>query len=233
MADAAWLPDPTGRFQYRYWDGSAWSAAVSRQGSQETDALSTQPPPPPSSTQAPPPPPPVSPSETVSVSPPAWPGTAPAWPGTATAWSSPSPGATAAPTEWSPGLRVAVVVSVGVLALGSCLNWVKASAGGFTVTRGGLYGDGKLTLGLAVIVAVLFFVVSQKKVAAGLTIAGGVLAALIAFYDIGDIKKRAADLSTSSVGVSATIGIGLILCAIAGVALVIAGIVGVSEARRT
>ncbi len=160
-------------------------------------------------------------------------GTAPAWPGTATAWSSPSPGATAAPTEWSPGLRVAVLVSVGVLALGSCLNWVKASAGGFTVTRGGLYGDGKLTLGLAVLVAVLFFVVSQKNLAAGLTIAGGVLAALIAFYDIGDIKKRAADLSTSSVGVSATIGIGLILCAIAGVALVITGIVGVSEARRT
>ena len=224
MADAAWLPDPTGRFQYRYWDGSAWSAAVSRQGSQETDALSTQPPPPPST--QPPPPPPVSPSETVSVS-------APAWPGTASAWSSPSPGATAAPTEWSPGLRVAVLVSVGVLALGSCLNWVKATAGGFTVTRGGLYGDGKLTLGLAVLVAVLFLVVSQKNVAAGLTIGGGVLAALIAFYDIGDIKKRAADLSTSSVGVSATIGIGLILCAIAGVALVITGIVGVSEARRT
>ena len=224
MADAGWLPDPTGRFQYRYWDGSAWSAAVSRQGSQETDALSTQPPPPPSTPA--PPPPPVSPSETVAVS-------APAWPGTAPAWSSPSPGATAALTEWSPGLRVAVLVSVGVLALGSCLNWVKATAGGFTVTRGGLYGDGKLTLGLAVLVAVLFFVVSQKNVAAGLTIAGGVLAALIAFYDIGDIKKRAADLSTSSVGVSATIGIGLILCAIAGVALVITGIVGVSETRRT
>ena len=46
MPDAAWLPDPTGRFQYRYWDGSQWSAAVSRQGSQETDVLSTQPPPP-------------------------------------------------------------------------------------------------------------------------------------------------------------------------------------------
>jgi hypothetical protein len=229
MTDAAWLPDPTGRFQYRYWDGSAWSAAVSRQGSQETDALSTQPPPP----QSAPPPPPVSPSETVSVSSPAWPGTAPAWPGTTPGWSAPSPGATATPTEWSPGLRVAVVVSAGVLALGSCLNWVKASAGGFTVTRGGLYGDGKLTLGLAVLVALLFFVVNQKNVAAWLTIGGGVLAAAIAFYDIGDIKTRAANLSTSTVGVSATIGIGLILCAIAGVALVIVGIVGVSEARRT
>jgi hypothetical protein len=54
MPDAAWLPDPTGRFQYRYWDGTQWSSAVSRQGSQETDALSTPPPPPAAEPAAPP-----------------------------------------------------------------------------------------------------------------------------------------------------------------------------------
>ncbi|HWW44670.1 MAG TPA: hypothetical protein VN180_06320, partial [Acidimicrobiia bacterium] len=55
MPDAAWLPDPTGRFQYRYWDGTQWSSSVSRQGSQETDALSTQPAPPAAAPAAPPP----------------------------------------------------------------------------------------------------------------------------------------------------------------------------------
>ena len=55
MPDAGWLADPTGRFQYRYWDGTQWSSAVSRQGSQETDALSTQPPPPGAPAAAPPP----------------------------------------------------------------------------------------------------------------------------------------------------------------------------------
>jgi len=55
MPDAAWLPDPTGRFQYRYWDGTQWTPSVSRQGSQETDVLSTQPPPPAATPSAPPP----------------------------------------------------------------------------------------------------------------------------------------------------------------------------------
>ncbi|HEY6316496.1 MAG TPA: DUF2510 domain-containing protein, partial [Acidimicrobiia bacterium] len=69
MADAAWLPDPTGRFQYRYWDGAQWSAAVSRQGSQETDALSTQPPPPVAAAA----PPPMG-GASASPAPPPWPG---------------------------------------------------------------------------------------------------------------------------------------------------------------
>src|SRR5262249_25547773 len=29
---AAWHPDPTGRHQYRWWDGTAWSASVSDNG---------------------------------------------------------------------------------------------------------------------------------------------------------------------------------------------------------
>jgi hypothetical protein len=38
-----WRSDPTGRFDYRYWDGSEWSDYVSRQGSMETDSLTEQP----------------------------------------------------------------------------------------------------------------------------------------------------------------------------------------------
>jgi Protein of unknown function (DUF2510) len=34
---AGWYPDPSGRFEMRYWDGTAWSEHVSRQGQQYTD----------------------------------------------------------------------------------------------------------------------------------------------------------------------------------------------------
>jgi hypothetical protein len=34
---AGWYPDPSGRFEMRYWDGNAWSEHVSRQGQQYTD----------------------------------------------------------------------------------------------------------------------------------------------------------------------------------------------------
>lgn len=34
-----WHPDPSGRHQYRYWDGTAWSAQVSDGGVVSTDPL--------------------------------------------------------------------------------------------------------------------------------------------------------------------------------------------------
>ena len=32
-----WLPDPTGRYEYRYWDGASWTAAVMRAGQVDSD----------------------------------------------------------------------------------------------------------------------------------------------------------------------------------------------------
>lgn len=37
VAPAAWYPDPSGRFELRYWNGSAWTEHVSRGGQQFTD----------------------------------------------------------------------------------------------------------------------------------------------------------------------------------------------------
>lgn len=34
---AGWYPDPSGRFEMRYWDGSAWTEHVARGGQQFTD----------------------------------------------------------------------------------------------------------------------------------------------------------------------------------------------------
>jgi Protein of unknown function (DUF2510) len=33
----SWLPDPTGRFESRYWDGTCWTQAVMRGGEVDTD----------------------------------------------------------------------------------------------------------------------------------------------------------------------------------------------------
>jgi len=40
---AGWLPDPLGRFQYRYWNGSEWTDRVSTQGSSEIDPYGVAP----------------------------------------------------------------------------------------------------------------------------------------------------------------------------------------------
>lgn len=42
-----WLPDPSGRHQLRWWDGSEWTEHVSDQGTQATDPLAGDAPPPP------------------------------------------------------------------------------------------------------------------------------------------------------------------------------------------
>ena len=39
VAPPGWLTDPMQRHQYRYWDGTQWTAAVSDDGAQSTDPL--------------------------------------------------------------------------------------------------------------------------------------------------------------------------------------------------
>jgi Protein of unknown function (DUF2510) len=43
---AAWYPDPTGRYDHRYWDGEAWTAHAATQGVQSADPVSSSYPPP-------------------------------------------------------------------------------------------------------------------------------------------------------------------------------------------
>jgi hypothetical protein len=37
LTPAGWYPDPSGRFEMRYWDGTAWTEHVARGGQQFTD----------------------------------------------------------------------------------------------------------------------------------------------------------------------------------------------------
>jgi hypothetical protein len=39
LEPAGWLPDPTGRHEYRYWNGSGWSRHVSDGGRRSTDVM--------------------------------------------------------------------------------------------------------------------------------------------------------------------------------------------------
>ena len=44
MVRAAWYPDPTGRHEGRYWDGTKWTDTVHDGGSQSTDPIMPSPP---------------------------------------------------------------------------------------------------------------------------------------------------------------------------------------------
>lgn len=59
MADASWLPDPTGAHELRYWNGSAWTEHVSDQGTTGQDPLMAELPPPAAAFPPPPGPPPA------------------------------------------------------------------------------------------------------------------------------------------------------------------------------
>jgi hypothetical protein len=126
-------------------------------------------------------------------------------------------------------VKVLVLAGAVALAVGSFLPWVKASAGPFTATTNGTDGDGVLTLILAGLVVLLFALVKPRRVAAILTTVLGVVAAGIAFYDTGNISSKAHALASSSSGVSASVGVGVILAAVAAVVVVIGGIVGIVE----
>lgn len=200
MTESGWLADPTGRFEYRYWDGSSWTDHVSRAGQPSSDPLS--PPPPPG-------------NATVSLPsgflPPAGP--------------APQP----SPRSWTVHVAVLVLVGAATLALGSFLPWVKASAGPLTVTTNSIDGDGVLTLILAGLVVLLFALVKPRRLAAILTTTLGAFAALIALYDTGNIANKAHDLASSSSGVTASVGAGLLLAAAAAVAVLVGGMIGIVE----
>jgi hypothetical protein len=59
MADANWLPDPSGAHELRYWDGNAWTEHVSDQGTTGQDPVTTEYPPPALGFPPPPPAPPA------------------------------------------------------------------------------------------------------------------------------------------------------------------------------
>lgn len=115
------------------------------------------------------------------------------------------------------------VFAMVVVAIGSALPWAKVSYSFYSASKGGLSGDGVITL-IAGIIALAFFVVGMAVKARWPFIVGLILSIIIAGVALIDTVDVAGDL---------TVGIGLILCLIAGVVGIVAGIGGVAAPRRT
>lgn len=107
MTSASWQPDPTGRNQFRWWDGASWTDHVSNNGAASVDPLQ----------------PPAAPQVQAPVAAPVAPAAAPApaptmvnpaagAPFTATATAGP---AKSGPTWWKIALPVLAVLAVGAV----------------------------------------------------------------------------------------------------------------------
>lgn len=144
----------------------------------------------------------------------------------------PPPGFAPAPAArgkvvWAMRTKVVVVVGAALTILGSVLPWAKQEihflGQSASETTNGLDGDGKITIVLAVVALLVFFLVPRAKVAGGLVLAAGILVGLTAIADIVDVGNNADDLKKISSNADATVGIGLWLVAIAAIVLIVGG----------
>jgi len=197
---AAWQADPSGRFELRYWDGTAWTDHVSTNGVQQTDPVMGDPAATPAATPAPAP----------VAAPPA------------------VVAAPRAKVVWPTRTKAVVLGGAVLLLVGSVLPWAKAEATvlGQTVssTTNGLDGDGVITLILALVAALVFLFVPKAKVVGGLVLVAGALAGLVAIIDIADVSNKADDLKQLTKQSSASVGIGLWMAAVAAIVLIVGGV---------
>ncbi len=193
---AGWLPDPLGRYEYRYWNGTAWTDQVSTRGSHEADPLG------------------LAPGE----------GPAPITP----VGAAPQP---VGRPQWSTQIRVVVFGGAALLVIGALLPWVKAEAGFFSVSKNGMDGDGVFTLLFGGAIALVFALTRKPNTAAWLVIALSGLAGAIAVYDTIDVSNKADELtnSSSSIHVSASVGIGLWLTLAAAILALVGGFMALTN----
>lgn len=110
-------------------------------------------------------------------------------------------------------------------AIGSALPWATASAMVFTVNKGGLSGDGIITIILAILGLVFFGVgaTGKHKLAFVLGLVSSTLIVSVAVYDAVNVTRLASEAPS---GASVTVGIGLVLCIIGGIVGLGAAIAG-------
>ena len=116
-------------------------------------------------------------------------------------------------------LSAGVVGSVSMIlgAVGSCLAWASASTVLFTVSVGGLKGDGKITLAISIIGLILFIlaVALRSKPSFAVALTMSLIIAGISIYD------------AATLGEGVSVGIGLWFCIAAGVVGVCVAIAGI------
>jgi 4-amino-4-deoxy-L-arabinose transferase-like glycosyltransferase len=133
-------------------------------------------------------------------------------------------------TTWSRTVISLVFGGAVLLAIGSLLPWVTASAGaGIRMTRHGYDGDGVYTVIAAAVVALTLGVFSPRRATAGVLLALGVIATAISAANMLRASQQAEDMLARSTGVTTTVGLGLVLSAVAAVLIVAGSIVALRD----
>ena len=205
-AVAGWYEDPSGRYRERWWDGARWTGHV--RGEFVWAGTPVAPGPGPSQRD-------VDTMEIAAVATPREP--TPAGVSRERFW-----------TRWSVPVLSCVYGGAFVVAVGSTLTWVNASAGGFSTNRSGLDGDGVFTLVLALVVALGFTLIRSRRAAAITMLSVGAVAGLIVAYDLIDISSKAGDVP-ARLDVAAKPGLGLLLTGLAAIAITVGGALAMNE----
>src|SRR3954469_15152286 len=167
----------------------------------------------------------------------------------------------APPPTASPVAAVLAILGGLLVILGSFLTWFSVTAdasalggGSATISVTGMDGDGTITLIAGIVLLILgggMFAMRGRNLTAISIIAliGGVVAALIAIYDITTAKSTASDSVAQSiasggrvsvdqarqvltlVNFDISVGIGVILVAVAGIVGAIGGALGIRASR--
>ncbi len=189
--------------------GAPAAQAPGPQAPQPTQAAPPVPPPPAAYQQAAPPPPPGAPIQPGPGMPP------PAAPARAVKAKVQSTGAMV--------FGAVGALAMIVVAIGSALPWVTADFEIVSVSKNGLSGDGVITIVLGFL-GLAFFAVGiagKARWPFAVALAMSLLATAIAAWDTIDVSG----------GVGVSVGIGLILCLVAGIIGVVAAIGGVASPR--
>ena len=226
---AGWYRDPSQGFEHRYWNGAAWTPHVMTDGTRSVDfgdaaqwtplatALATVP-----VADVEPEPVAVAVAVAVTVAEPA-------------TGLPPAPRATTGTgrMRWPVGVCVLVLGGAALLFVGALLPWAEAQTRAASFSRDGIAGDGVITVMVATLVPLAFFVVRRPQWAAGLVLALALIAGAVGAYDVVDTSRKADDLvARTHAGVSAGVGIGLWVTLVgAGLAL-LGGALGLAEATR-
>ncbi|MFL5737968.1 MAG: hypothetical protein ACJ76P_11610 [Actinomycetota bacterium] len=169
----------------------------------------------------------------------------------------------ASPPTASPVAAVLTVIGGLLAILGSFLTWFSVTAdasalggGSATIAVKGMDGDGTITLIAGIVLVILggvMFVMRGRNITAVSIIAllGGVVAALVAIYDITTAKSNASDSVAQTIASQSggkvsvdqarqvlqlvhfdiSVGVGVILVAVAGVIGAIGGALGIRASR--
>ena len=130
--------------------------------------------------------------------------------------------------------RIFIIAASAVAILGSFLPWATASAGALgSMTVSGTQGDGWLIIFLAIVSIVLSCLKNYKKpmekpFAIGVIVIGAIQT-IISIIDVININKYAVNFG----GFGISLGFGLILCLLAGIATVATGLLAMSGGKIT